>query len=78
MNAREIEVFVTIMRCRTLSAAAEQLHVTQPALSKALRHCEDRLGYRLFHRSGGRLSPTALHASASSRMRPAPNRTAVG
>lgn len=59
MNAREIEIFCTIMRCRTLSAAAEQLHVTQPALSKALRHCEDRLGYRLFHRIGGRLNPTA-------------------
>ncbi len=59
MNAREIEIFCTIMRCRTLSAAAEQLHVTQPALSKALRHCEDRLGYRLFHRTGGRLNPTA-------------------
>lgn len=59
MNPREIEIFVTIMRCRTLSAAAEQLHVTQPALSKALRHCEDRLGYRLFHRIGGRLNPTA-------------------
>lgn len=59
MNAREIEIFCTVMRCGTLSAAAEQLHVTQPALSQALRHCEDRLGYRLFHRIGGRLKPTA-------------------
>lgn len=59
MNAREIELFVIIMRCGTLSAAAEQLHVTQPALSKALRHCEDKLGYKLFHRTGGRLNPTA-------------------
>jgi len=58
MTAREIELFRTIMRCRTLSAAAALLHVTQPALSKALRHCEDRLGYQLFHRSGGRLVPT--------------------
>lgn len=59
LNARDIEIFCTIIRCRTLSAAAEQLHVTQPALSKALRHCEDRLGYLLFHRAGGRLNPTA-------------------
>lgn len=59
MNAREIEIFCTVMRCGTLSAAAEQLHVSQPALSQALRHCEDRLGYRLFHRIGGRLKPTA-------------------
>ena len=59
MNAREIELFRTIMHCRTLSAAAQMLHVTQPALSKALRHCEDRLGYQLFRRTGGRLIPTA-------------------
>lgn len=59
MNAREIELFRTIMHCRTLSAAAQVLHVTQPALSKALRHCEDRLGYRLFNRNAGRLVPTA-------------------
>lgn len=59
MNARDVEIFCTIIRCRTLSAAAEQLCVTQPALSKALRHCEDRLGYKLFHRAGGRLNPTA-------------------
>lgn len=59
MNAREIEIFCTVMRCGTLSAAAEQLRVSQPALSQALRHCEDRLGYRLFHRLGGRLKPTA-------------------
>lgn len=59
MTAREIELFRTIMHCRTLSAAAHMLHVTQPALSKALRHCEDRLGYRLFHRTAGRLVPTA-------------------
>jgi len=59
MTAREIELFRTIMHCRTLSAAAQMLHVTQPALSKALRHCEDRLGYLLFHRTAGRLVPTA-------------------
>ncbi len=47
------------MRCRTLSAAAEVLHVSQPALSKAVRHCEDRLGYPLFLRRAGRLVPTA-------------------
>ncbi len=59
MNAREIELFRAIMHCRTLSAAAQMLHVTQPALSKVLRHCEDRLGYLLFHRTAGRLVPTA-------------------
>ena len=58
MNARDIEIFRAVMQSRTLSAAAEVLHVSQPALSKALRHCEDRLGYPLFQRVAGRLIPT--------------------
>lgn len=59
MNARDIEIFRAVMQSRTLSAAAEVLNVSQPALSKALRHCEDRLGFRLFQRIAGRLVPTA-------------------
>ncbi|MDJ0390725.1 LysR substrate-binding domain-containing protein [Roseomonas sp. E05] len=59
MNARDIEIFRAVMQYRTLSAAAEVLHVSQPALSKAVRHCEDRLGFRLFQRRAGRLVPTA-------------------
>lgn len=59
MNAREIEIFRAVMQNRTLRAAAEVLGVSQPALSKALRHCEDRLGFRLFQRAAGRLVPTA-------------------
>lgn len=59
MTPREIEIFRAVMHYRTVSAAAEVLGVTQPALSKALRHCEDRLGYQLFRRAGGRLVPTA-------------------
>ena len=59
MNARDIEIFRAVMQCGTLSAAADVLHVSQPALSKALRHCEDRLGFQLFQRAAGRLVPTA-------------------
>ncbi|MGX9963530.1 LysR family transcriptional regulator [Roseomonas sp. F4] len=59
MNARDIEIFCEIMRSKSLSLAARSLHVSQPALSQALRHCEDRIGYALFHRHAGRLTPTA-------------------
>ncbi|HUZ63849.1 MAG TPA: LysR family transcriptional regulator [Acetobacteraceae bacterium] len=58
MNARQIEVFRTIMRCGTLTAAAQALGVSQPALSQLLLHAEDRLGFRLFQRRRGRLVPT--------------------
>ncbi|MDJ0389069.1 LysR substrate-binding domain-containing protein [Roseomonas sp. E05] len=59
MNARQLEVFRAIMRSGTLTAAAQFLNVSQPAVSKILRHLESQLGYRLFERAGGRLHPTA-------------------
>ncbi|HEY3047330.1 MAG TPA: LysR family transcriptional regulator [Polaromonas sp.] len=59
MNARQLEVFRAIMRNRSLTAAAESLHVSQPAVSKVLRHFETQIGYKLFERLGGRLVPTA-------------------
>jgi DNA-binding transcriptional LysR family regulator len=47
------------MRERSLTAAANTLAVSQPAVSKILKHMESQLGYKLFERIGGRLSPTA-------------------
>lgn len=58
MNARQIEVFRSIMRLGTLTAAAQALGVSQPALSQLLLHAEDQLGYKLFRRLRGRLVPT--------------------
>ena len=46
------------MRQGSLTAAAESLHVSQPAVSKVLRHFEAQIGYSLFDRAGGRLVPT--------------------
>ena len=59
MNARQLQVFRAIMRNRTLTAAAAALNVSQPAVSKLLRHLENQLGYKLFERISGRLVPTA-------------------
>ncbi len=58
LNMRQLEVFHAIMTTGTLSGAALALHVSQPALSRALAHCEARLGYPLFERMGRRLQPT--------------------
>jgi DNA-binding transcriptional LysR family regulator len=58
MNARQLEVFRSIMRLGTLTAAARALNVSQPALSQVLLHTEDQLGFRLFRRVKGRLVPT--------------------
>lgn len=47
-----------IIRYGGMTAAAKALALSQPALSRHLRHVEDRLGYPLFHRVRGRLEAT--------------------
>ena len=58
MNLRQIEVFSTIMRTGSVTKAAKALNVSQPSVSKVLKHTELRLGFPLFKRIGGRLYPT--------------------
>ncbi|WP_294646253.1 LysR family transcriptional regulator [uncultured Aureimonas sp.] len=58
MNARQLEIFRAIVRDGSLTAAANSLNISQPAVSKTLRHLESQLGYALFERIGGRLVPT--------------------
>jgi DNA-binding transcriptional LysR family regulator len=58
MNLRHIEVFHAVYTHGSVSAAARALNVAQPSVSKMLRHAESRVGFHLFHRKGGRLTPT--------------------
>ncbi len=58
LNLRQIEVFRAVMIAKTVTGAAQILHVSQPGLSRMLKHTEDRLGIRLFDRVAGRLLPT--------------------
>ncbi len=58
MRLRQIEVFHAVYATGSVSKAAELLHVSQPSISKVLRHTEDVLGFLLFERSGGKLIPT--------------------
>lgn len=58
MRARQLEVFVAVMRAGTITAAARMLNISQPALSQVLLHAEDELGFPLFTRDKGRLHPT--------------------
>jgi DNA-binding transcriptional LysR family regulator len=59
MNLRHLEIFCAVMRCRTTVAAAFELHVSQPAISIAIKQLEARLGLTLFQRAGKHLVPTA-------------------
>ncbi len=58
MNLRHIEVFHSVYLNGSVSAAARALNVSQPSVSKVLRHAESLLGFPLFDRTGGRLVPT--------------------
>jgi len=68
-----MEMFVRIVEAGSFSAAARDLNMGQPAVSKSIAGLEERLGVRLLIRSTRRLSPTeaglafyerALHAIA--------------
>jgi DNA-binding transcriptional LysR family regulator len=70
---RDMEMFVRIVEAGSFSAAARDLNMGQPAVSKTIAGLEERLGVRLLIRSTRRLSPTeaglafyerALHAIA--------------
>lgn len=58
MNLRQCEVFRAVMELGTVTAAAERLHVTQPAVSKMLAQLERELGFAAFIRRRKRLLPT--------------------
>jgi len=58
MRLRQIEIFYHVYREGSISGAARALHVSQPSVSKVLRHAEDQLGFELFERKKGRLFPT--------------------
>lgn len=60
MNTREQEYMLALDKTRSITRAAEQLHVTQPTLSLFLTNLEKRLGTPLFHRLGKKLVPTQV------------------
>lgn len=58
MNLRHIEIFHSVYVNGSVSAAARALNVSQPSVSKMLRHAESLLGFQLFQRTNGGLVPT--------------------
>ncbi|MGH8435809.1 MAG: LysR family transcriptional regulator, partial [Pseudomonas sp.] len=60
LSLRHIETIHAVILTGSVTGAASRLFVTQPAISNVLREAEDRLGYPLFDRRGGRLMPTPL------------------
>lgn len=58
MNLRQIEAFLAVFEEGTFSAGAARLKVSQPTVSKLVDSLERGLGYKLFRRTGARVTPT--------------------
>lgn len=59
LSLHKLEIFAQVYRLGSFSAAAEQLLMSQPAVSKHIQDLEAGLGTKLFERSGARgVSPT--------------------
>ena len=58
MDTRQLSAFCAVVERKSFSQAAEQLGVTQPAVSLQIRSLEKRLGQQLVDRSGRRVEPT--------------------
>lgn len=55
MESTHLLYFKAIAEAESLTQAARELHISQPALSKSLANLEKELGRSLFNRVGGRL-----------------------
>ena len=48
----ELQYFLKVAELQNITKAAEELHLSQPSLSRSMKSLEDDLGYRLFERTG--------------------------
>jgi LysR family transcriptional regulator, low CO2-responsive transcriptional regulator len=55
---RQLELFAGVARLKSLTRAAEEAHLTQPAVSMQVRQLEEALGLPLFEPDGRGIRPT--------------------
>jgi len=67
MELRQLRSFVEVVRAGTYGAAAERLHVSQPALWKQVRQLQVELGVELFVRDGRKVALTDSGESLAAR-----------
>jgi len=58
MADRRLQVFQTVARLLSFTKAAEELHMTQPAVTFQVRQLEEQFNIRLFDRTHNRISLT--------------------
>lgn len=58
MNFKQIETFRAVMLTGSMTVAAQQLHTSQPNVSREIGKLESELGFDLFDRAAGRVVAT--------------------
>lgn len=58
MTFLQLRYFCTTCRCHSITGAAKELYVTQPAISLAIKDLEEEFETALFHRQGSKLTLT--------------------
>lgn len=59
VNLNHLRIFEVVYKTRSMTAAAQELHLTQSGVSQHMRNLEDVLGIKLFDRIKQRLVPTS-------------------
>lgn len=60
IECKDVDYILAIARTRNISQAAQELFISQPALTKYLKSLEERLGFTLFDRTNKKLTPTLV------------------
>jgi DNA-binding transcriptional LysR family regulator len=58
MTKTQIDCFFSVIRLHSFTRAANELYISQPAISRHISKLEEELGFKLFDRSGGELTVT--------------------
>ena len=58
MNFQQLKTFCTVLSERSMTAAAQKLFLTQPAVSQQIRQLEESVGVDLFVRGVRKIKPT--------------------
>jgi DNA-binding transcriptional LysR family regulator len=56
----DMHIFATVVEQSSLNRASQRLNLTQPALSRKIAKLEERLGVKLFNRTGKKLELTRI------------------
>ena len=63
MTITQIKYFITVVKCASYTKAAEQLFISQPALSRHIKNMEEELNIQLFVRTNNGIHLTPAGSS---------------